>query len=116
MWVENVLSGTQLSNLLKLEVCVPASKESHLDVVMDKMLVPVKFCTYSYVYCVFYIHQPSKNGRDHGENGLPTILHITVTRRILSIPAAVIFIPWPLGSNQYLFCHHNIETEILLAS
>ena len=53
---------------------------------------------------------------DHGENGLPMILHITVTRRILIIPAAVIFIPWPLVSNQYLSCHNNFETEIFLAS
>ena len=53
---------------------------------------------------------------DHGENGLPTILHITVTRRILIITAAVIFISWSVGSNQYLSCHHNLETEIFLAS
>ena len=53
---------------------------------------------------------------DHGENGLPTILRITVTRRILIIPAALIFIPWSLGSNQYLTCHQNYKTEIFLAS
>ena len=48
---------------------------------------------------------------DHGEKWLPTALNYTVTRGLLTFLAAVIFIPWPLESYRYLFCHHQSDIE-----
>ena len=63
-------------------------------------------------------HMPStiKMDPDHGEKWLPTALNYTVTRGLLTFLAAVIFIPWPLGSYRYLTCHHRPDIKIRLAS
>ena len=67
--------------------------------------------THSYVHTVLTCHQPSKIDPDHGEKWLPTTLNNTVTRRVLTSLAVVIFIPWPLGSYRYPTCHHQPDIE-----
>jgi len=98
MWVENVLSGTQLSNLLQLE-----PTWSWVNWVSLPIKIQYRFISY-YFLRSSGTHRPStiQNDPDHGEKWLPTTLNYTVTRRILTFLAVVIFIPWPLGSYRYL--------------
>jgi len=109
MWVEKALSVPQLSKSPQLEVLCQCDRYAILSTV-------IYLRTSSYVERPIYAPSTPKTDQNHGEKGLPTILHNTATTRFMTIPTALIYISRPLGSHQYHICILNPEIDILLAS